>query len=252
MTSPRLCALMQPAALAFECGFPVLAFGPPAAAVAVCCAGVGFHTANLVLMRIDFLRFWAIAYVCFIEDAWQLLRSHPPPPTPLPTSPLALGLCAMAVVAFIRIHDGRQWLNSAYNLYHPYLSSDVLEYDCLDLVRRQAEGEVVGKAEGEAEGEAGRHALSVVPLDISLCATSGIVRSFGYHRIPMATRGEETEYLEQFLPMALAGEGHEPGSFTHVRVVRRRVVLSPDGRSVAFPPAELCGEERVLRWPAAQ
>jgi hypothetical protein len=75
---------------------------------------------------------------------------------------------------------------------------------------------------------------AVRSLDLQVMSSSGLTRSYGTFReqLRAGMADDHTAYLQRFLPLALAAEGHA-GQFSHVRVVMRHVELLPGG--VSFP-----------------
>lgn len=91
------------------------------------------------------------------------------------------------VIAHVRIHSGLNWPNSSFDLYNQKLTKNRVKYHAIRLI------DINDK---------------VVPFDMSICSSSGMTRSFGYHYFKMLKNNDLDEFLNTFLPRLLISEGY--------------------------------------------
>jgi sulfite exporter TauE/SafE len=229
--SRTLATISQCLALGFELGFfpcvVVFAAAPSplttSLTMSICVAffafGCAFHTMVMLTMSIDFIRFWVPALLSVGVVPWitiqngmmlnaetQQMRHLVPDLAALfAASWFPWVLTLVFAVAHARLHDGRQWPASSFDLYNHFYASDVIGYHGIDLQKKQSR--------------------SWQPLDLSVCSSSGFTRSFGLHYRKIQQRGEEGQrdlqaYLWDFLPTYVAAQGWGRDAFTGCRVVK--------------------------------
>ena len=202
--------------------------------------GLAFHTLVMLTMSIDFIRFWipallAVGVVPMVGmgvehgDGYAL----PDLATLLSSSSWFPWVIAVTfIVAHARLHDGKQWPASAFDLYNHFYPSDRIVYYGIDLKWKDCD----------------RRTASWQPLDLTVCSSSGFTRSFGLLYAKMKQRGVKGQhdlqsYLHDFLPVYVRAQGWGRDDFTGCRVVKLGIEYYRSTGTVLVLPDETTGIE---------
>lgn len=256
LRSRTLATFSQCLALGFELGFfpcvVVLATaqGRPLDACGFICLvffvfGCAFHTMVMLTMSIDFIRFWVPALLAVGVVPWMLHQNREMSADAQQMNDLVPDLASLFasswfpwvqtlvfLIAHVRIHDGRQWPASSFDLYNHFYSSDTISYHGIDLRRKKD--------------------MSWQPLDLTVCSSSGFTRSFGYHYEKLHGLKEVGQrdlevYLQEFLPTYVAAQGWGRGAFVGCRVVKLSIEYCRGTGTLRVHPDEpIVGLER--KW----
>ena len=259
LASPALSTISQCLALGFEIGFffVVVVLTPALGSVSLthfdtslCYVllasffifGCAFHLMVMLTMSIDFIRFWVpalfsvgvvplLGFILQEDEAFLLCRSLPTLVQLFSASWQPWLLFVVFFVAHVRVHSGRHWPASSFDLYNNFYGSDSISYHGIDLLRKRG----------------GTH-TQWQPLDLSVCSSSGLTRSFGLHYTMMRKNGKRgrrdlREYLESFLPAYVAEQGWADGEFTGCRVVLLRAEYLRNSNKWLIYPGKLTGLE---------
>ena len=225
---PIIGTFAQPCVLLFECFFPVVLFKNYSPllnfiSVALILFGISFHLGCLILFQIDFVHFWLPTYwalFCYVSDSTGIFSNMIWDNEEFLYHPLTIFMVISFFIAHVRIHSGLNWPNSSFDLYNTKLSKNKIKYHALQLV------DINNK---------------IVPFDMSICSSSGMTRSFGYHYSKILKNDDLDEFLQVFLPKLLIAEGYIfKGTllFKGVQIVELSNELDHEtnGRYVSYPP----------------
>ena len=196
---PTIASIAQPCVLFFECLFPIVLFqnySPllNAIGMALILFGIAFHIGCFVLFQIDFVHFWLPTYWAFMVyycsndgSSEYYMHSKILHNEEFIYHPLTVFMVIAFLIAHIRIHSGLNWPNSSFDLYNQKLTKNIVKYHAIQLI------DINDK---------------IIPFDMSICSSSGMTRSFGYHYCKMLKNNDLDEFLYTFLPRLLISEGY--------------------------------------------
>ena len=226
---PVIGMLAQPCVLSFECFFPLVLFYNYSYILNITCIalilfGVSFHIGCLILFQIDFIHFWLPTYWSFLfylkdEAMIKVLDNEA-----FLYHPLTIFMLISFVIAHIRVHSGLNWPNSSFDLYNTKLTKNKINYHALQLISND-------------------NGNNIVPFDLSICSSSGMTRSFGYHYSKLLKNNDLNEFIHVFLPKLLIAEGyiyHGKLGFKGVQIVEIIIDIKSEG-GYTLNPARLVG-----------